>query len=319
MKALVLGAGGFIGNNMVKRLKILGYVVVGVDLKNPEFEHSPADQFILADLRSQEIITSIFSESYDEVYQFAADMGGAGYVFTGEHDAAIMYNSMQINLNVAEGFRKSQSKKLFYASSACVYPLQNQLDAQHPICSEDSVYPANPDSEYGWEKLLAERLYLNYIKNYQLNIKIARLHNVYGEGNPYQGGKEKAPAAITRKVLTASSNNEVEIWGNGEQTRTFLYIDDCIDAILLLMKSSISTPINIGSEELISINDLAFLAAKINEKDITLKHIAGPLGVPGRCSDNRFVLEHLHWQPQYNLETGMSKLNDWMKKQMKLV
>lgn len=315
MKALVLGAGGFIGNNMVKRLKSLCYYVVGVDLKHPEFEPSSADEFILADLRLQENSVKIFNTSYDEVYQFAADMGGAGYVFTGEHDAAIMYNSMQINLNIAEGFRKSQSKKLFYASSACIYPLHNQLDTQHPICTENTAYPANPDSEYGWEKLLAERLYQNYARNYHLDIKIARLHNVYGEGNPYQGGKEKAPAAITRKVILAT--NEIEIWGNGQQTRTFLYIEDCLDAILLLMQSNVNEPVNIGSEELVTIHDLVYLSASINHKSIQINSIDGPVGVPGRCSDNRLIMDLLHWQPKYTLKDGMTKLNHWIQLQMK--
>jgi nucleoside-diphosphate-sugar epimerase len=318
MKALVLGAGGFIGNNLVKRLKSLQYEVVGVDIKKPVFEKSLADTFIIADLRLQENIQKVFFTAFDEVYQFAADMGGAGYVFTGEHDAAIMYNSMQINLNVAEGFRMSNSKKLFFASSACVYPLHNQLDSQNPVCTEDTVYPANPDSEYGWEKLLAERLFMNYAKNYGLAIKIARFHNIYGEGNPFNDGKEKAPAAISRKVLT-TNNGEIEIWGNGQQTRTFLYIDDCLDAVLLLMQSEVNEPVNIGSEELISINDLALLSAQINQKNITLKHIEGPLGVPGRCSDNRLIFDQLKWKPKYSLLEGMTKLNDWVKMQLKNV
>lgn len=315
MKALVLGAGGFIGNNMVRRLKSQNYHVIGVDIKLPEFEESLADEFIQADLRSQEEAFAVFSTVYDEVYHFAADMGGAGYVFTGEHDAAIMYNSMQIDLNVAEGFRKSNSKQLFYASSACIYPEENQTDNLNPICSEASAYPANPDSEYGWEKLTAERLFLNYQKNYQLNIKIARFHNIYGEGNVFDGGKEKAPAAITRKVLQ-TNDGTVEIWGDGEQTRTFLYIDDCLDAVQLLMKSTIDFPINIGSEELISINDLAYLAAKINQKEIQLIHIDGPLGVRGRTSDNRIITSLLGWKPIYSLEEGMRKMNLWIKQQM---
>lgn len=318
MKALVLGAGGFIGNNMVKRLKSQNYEVIGVDLKYPDFETSNADTFIIADLRQQTILDKIFYTSFDEVYQFAADMGGAGYVFTGKHDAAIMYNSMQINLNVAEGFRKSQSKILFYASSACVYPEENQMDYQNPVCSENSVYPANPDSEYGWEKLLAERLFLNYARNYKLNIKIARFHNIFGEGNLYDGGKEKAPAAITRKVLQ-TTNKTVELWGDGEQTRTFLYIDDCLDAVQLLMKSDVDFPINIGSEELVSINDLAYLSAKINNKEIKLKHIEGPLGVKGRKSDNTLINKYLNWKPKFSLEQGMQKMNDWIKLQMEKV
>lgn len=317
MKALVLGAGGFIGNNMVKRLVRQGVSVTAADIKLPDFEPSAAHQFVLLDLRDQSAIEKIFSQPYDEVYHFAADMGGAGYVFTGEHDAAIMYNSLQIDLNIAEGFRKSKSKALFFASSACVYPLYNQMDKEHPVCEENSVYPANPDSEYGWEKLIAERLFLNYARNYNLNIRIARLHNIYGEGNPFDGGKEKAPAAITRKVLR-SADGEIEIWGDGQQTRTFLYIEDCLDAIQLLVRSNLQEPVNIGSEELVSINQLAYLAAKINEKEIRLNHINGPVGVPGRCSHNRLIEEKLNWKPRYSLEQGMRRLNEWIQHQLNI-
>lgn len=315
MKALVLGAGGFIGNNMVKRLVQQGVSVTAADIKLPEFESSAAHQFVLLDLRDQSSIEKIFSQAYDEVYHFAADMGGAGYVFTGEHDAAIMYNSLQIDLNIAEGFRKSRSKVLFFASSACVYPLYNQMDKDHPICEENSVYPANPDSEYGWGKLMTERLFLNYARNYNLNIRIARLHNIYGEGNPFDGGKEKAPAAVTRKVLRAVGG-EIEIWGDGEQTRTFLYIEDCLDAIQLLVRSNLQEPVNIGSEELVSINELAYMVAKINEKEIQLRHINGPVGVSGRCSHNKMIEEKLNWKPRYSLEQGMRRLNEWIKFQL---
>lgn len=348
--ALVLGAGGFIGSHMVKRLKSEGYWVRGVDLKGPEFSKTYADEFILGDLRDRNFVSVImFSPSqseikksgFDEVYQFAADMGGAGYIFTGEHDADVMHNSATINLNVLDCARLLGVGKIFYSSSACMYPqeLQNsQAVAQHDhdntnISLEESMaYPANPDSDYGWEKLFSERLYLAYQRNYNLNVRIARFHNIYGPEGTYQGGKEKAPAAMCRKVCELlpsferlkhglqgeakfNIKKEIEVWGDGLQTRSFLYIDDCIDAVRLLMQSEFKEPINIGSEEMISINDLAKMVIEISGKDISIKNIPGPVGVRGRNSNNDLIREVLKWEPKFSLRQGMELTYKWISEQ----
>jgi GDP-D-mannose 3', 5'-epimerase len=333
--ALVFGAGGFIGNHLVKRLKGEGYYVRGVDLKYPEFDNTEADEFLKLDLRlirnvesalklewiaghpqphSQNVTAFVDKKGFDEVYQLAADMGGAGYIFSGDNDANVMHNSALINLHLAGLAQKFQVGKIFYSSSACMYPAYNQEDPDNPKCSEDSAYPAAPDSEYGWEKLFSERLFLAYNRNYNLNVRIARFHNIYGPGSAYQGGKEKAPAALCRKVI--ESDNEIEIWGDGKQTRSFLYIDDCIDAVRLLMQSDFSGPVNIGSEEMISINDFARMIMMISGKTLDIKNIPGPEGVRGRNSDNRLVEQKLGWQPKYSLTEGIGKTYNWINKQI---
>lgn len=315
-KALVLGAGGFIGHHLAENLKKRGYFVRGVDLKYPEYSKTVADEFIIGDLRDQSVCQKVLDASFDEVYQLAADMGGAGYIFTGEHDADVMHNSATINLNVAYYGHKADVKKIFYSSSACIYPERNQLDPNNPNCSEDSAYPAAPDSEYGWEKLFSERMYLAFNRNYGMQIRIARFHNIFGPEGTWQGGKEKAPAAICRKVAEAESGGEVEIWGDGKQTRSFLYVDECLEGVRRLMESDFTGPVNIGSEEMISINDLAVMAADIAGKKITLKHIKGPLGVRGRNSDNRLIKKKLGWKPTKKLQEGMAETYRWVEKQV---
>jgi nucleoside-diphosphate-sugar epimerase len=335
--ALVLGAGGFIGNHMVKRLKEEGYWVRGVDLKYPEYGRTEADHFVLRDLRHADDVYDLigwagvnrdphqifalkFDKPFDEIYQFAADMGGAGYIFTGNNDADIMHNSATINLNVLDAVREKNKRfqqnttKIFYSSSACMYPEHNQLDPNNPNCAEDSAYPANPDSEYGWEKLFSERLYLAFNRNHDIPVRIARFHNIYGPLGTWDGGREKAPAAICRKVI--QSRGEIEVWGDGEQTRSFLYIDDCIDAVRKLMESDFMGPVNIGSEEMVTINELVDTAAEIGKKKIAIKHIPGPTGVRGRNSDNRLIWEKLHWKPQYNLRAGLEFTYDWIEEQV---
>ena len=311
----VLGAGGFIGGHLVKKLKAQGHNVYGVDLKHPEFLKSEADEFLIGDLRNQELVKSILGQDFDEVYQLAADMGGAGYIFTGDHDADIMHNSAQINMNVAETL-KHRTCKVFYSSSACIYPEENQLDAQNPNCAEASAFPANPDSEYGWEKLFSERLYMSYARNYGLNVRIARFHNIFGPLGTYKGGREKAPAAICRKVAEAQNGDKVEVWGSGEQTRSFLYIDECLEGIERLMNSSCTEPINIGSAEMISINNLTKMVIAISGKQLTIKNIDGPIGVNGRCSDNQLIASVLNWQPNYPLQKGMENLYSWVKSEL---
>ena len=314
--ALVLGAGGFIGNHMVNQLREEGYWVCGVDLKRPEFSSSRADKFIVGDLRNQKTVTALFTTRYDEIYQFAADMGGAGYIFTKDHDADIMHNSAMINLNVLDEIKKQPEgsrPKIFYSSSACIYPEHNQLDPDNPNCEESSAYPANPDSEYGWEKLFSERLYLSYARNYNIQVRIARYHNIYGPEGTYRGGKEKAPAAICRKVLEATDH--IEIWGDGNQTRSFLYIDKCIEATRRLMQSDFQGPVNIGSDEMVSINELAQMAIYISGKQLTIKNIPGPLGVRGRNSDNLLIYQKLNWVPNYLLQVGIKKTYEWIKQQ----
>lgn len=316
--ALVCGAGGFIGSHLVTRLKNEGYWVRGVDLKYPEFSKSPADDFVIGDLRDTELVQKILDREFDEVYQLAADMGGAGFVFTGENDADIIHNSALINLNMAYYGSKAGIKKIFYSSSACMYPEYNQQNPDNPKCSEDSAYPAAPDSEYGWEKLFSEHVYLSFAKNYGLNIRIARFHNIFGPEGTWDGGREKAPAAFCRKIAYAKDNDEIEMWGDGLQTRSFLYIDECLEGIRRLMKSEdFIGPVNIGSEEMVTINELAEMVAKIAGKNITIKHIDGPLGVRGRNSDNTLIKEKLGWAPSESLEKGLKRTYKWINEQIK--
>ena len=314
--ALVLGAGGFIGSHLVTRLKSEGYWVRGVDIKYPDFSNSTADDFIIADLRDP-LKTSVVMYApnqapFDEVYQLAADMGGAGYINTGDHDADVVHNSMLINLNVLNEAHKKNVKKIFYASSACVYNEHNQLDPENPNCKEDSVYPAQPDSEYGWEKLFSERLYATYNRNFGIDVRIARFHNIFGPEGTFDGGKEKAPAAICRKVAKTPTNGEIEVWGDGLQTRSFLYIDEAIEGVRRLMKSDFKEPINIGSEEIISMNGLANLVAGLADKHIKIKNIPGPQGVRGRTSDNTLIKEKLGWAPTQPLHIGLTQTYKWI-------
>ena len=313
---LVCGAGGFIGGHLVRELKTRGNTVHAVDIKHPEFSETQADSFFLDDLRRQDAVEHIFSQTkYDEVYQLAAEMGGAGFVFTGEHDADIMHSSAQINLNIAKACVKHGVGKVFYSSSACIYPEHNQLDPNNPLCSEESAYPANPDSEYGWEKLFSERLYLSFARNYGLNVRIARFHNIFGPQGTWKGGKEKSPAAICRKVAEIHSGN-IEIWGSGEQTRSFLYVDACVEGILRLMDSDCTEVVNIGSEEMISINDLAKMVISISGKNLGIRHIDGPTGVAGRNSENKLIREKLGWEPIYSLKEGIKRTYYWITCQM---
>ncbi len=314
--ALVTGAGGFIGSHLVKRLKKEGYWVRGVDLKYPEFAQTQADEFIIGDLRDQQIVRNVIDIPFDEVYQLAADMGGAGYIFTGEHDANVMHNSATINLNMVEQCRIAKIKTIFYSSSACIYPSYNQDDPDSPKCSEDSVYPAYPDSEYGWEKLFSERLYLAYKRNYGMNIRIARFHNIFGPEGAWIGGREKAPAAICRKVAEAKDNSEIEIWGDGKQTRSFLYIDECLEGVRRLVNSDFIGPVNIGSEEMVTINQLAEMIILVSGKRLAIKHINGPLGVTGRNSDNKLIREKLGWEPSMRLKDGLLVTYNWIKSQL---
>ena len=335
--ALVLGAGGFIGSHLVKKLKSEGYWVRGVDLKRPEYDETIADDFLLYNLCDPKNVEAVmrlegysghplpckylaypFSEElhFDEVYQLAADMGGAGYIFTGENDANVMHNSATINLNVAHQAVKQKVKRVFYSSSACMYPEHNQLDPNNPNCEESSAYPANPDSEYGWEKLFSERLYLAYARNYGLKVRIARFHNIFGPCGTYKGGKEKAPAAMCRKVAETLEGGEIEVWGDGQQTRSFLYIDECIEGVLRLMRSDFEGPVNIGSEERVTINELAQYAIDISSKNIAIKNISGPTGVRGRNSDNKLIKEKLGWAPNYPLYNGLTETYNWINKQV---
>ncbi len=340
-KALVLGAGGFIGSHMVKRLRKEGYWVRGIDLKYPEYSDSEANEFIQGDLRDvgfvrkcleykgtggkfYEEIPYKYVHGFDEIYQFAADMGGAGFVFTGENDSEIMQNSVTINLNVLEQQRLLNREKgtnytkIFYSGSACMYPEYNQLDPNNPDCREESAYPANPDSEYGWEKLFSERLYLAYNRNHDIPVRIARYHNIFGPEGTWQGGREKAPAAICRKVaLAEKQGGSIEVWGDGLQTRSFLYIDECIEATRRLMDSNFLGPVNIGSEEMVSINKLVDIAAKIGGKTIEKKHIDGPLGVRGRNSNNDLIRKKLGWDYSQSLEEGIKKTYQWIQLQIK--
>lgn len=315
--ALVCGGGGFIGSHLVKRLKKDGFWVRSVDLKYPEFSQTEADDFVIADLRDQSTCKLIIDRRFDEVYQLAADMGGAGFVFTGDNDADIMYNSGLINLNILKGCLNRNIKRIFYSSSACMYPKYNQTDPQNPNCREDSAYPAYPDSEYGWEKLFSERLYLSCQRNYGLEVRIARYHNIFGGEGTWRGGREKAPAAICRKVAQASDGSDIEIWGDGEQTRSFLYIDECLEGTVRLTRSNFTGPVNIGSDEMVSINQLADMIIKISGKKLGKNYIEGPLGVRGRNSDNRLIHEKLGWKPTQPLEIGLRKTYVWIEEQVK--
>ena len=330
--ALVLGAGGFIGSHLVKRLKREGYWVRGIDLKHPSFSNTEADEFLIFDLRIAGNVRSIMYLNtlktfsylpppyekllpFDEVYQLAADMGGAGYVFTGEHDADIVHNSAMINLNVAKYAVEFNVKKIFYSSSACIYPEHNQTDPNNPNCAENTAYPANPDSEYGWEKLFSERMYKSFSRNYGLDVRIARFHNIFGIEGSWNDGREKAPAAICRKV--AMADNEIEIWGDGKQTRSFLYIDECIEGVRRLMEHPTAiSPVNIGSDEMVTINELANIVFMIANKQLTIKHISGPEGVRGRCSDNKEIKKQLKWEPNYPLQRGLEKTYKWITNQV---
>ena len=316
-KAIVLGGGGFIGNQLIKRLKSEGFWVRGVDLKFPEFNETTADDFLRGDLRDLYFCERVFDQKFDEVYQLAADMGGAGFIFTGDNDANIMHNSATINLNILETCKNRNIKNIFYSSSACIYPEHNQMDPDNPLCSEDSAYPANPDSDYGWEKLFSERLYLAYARNFNLNCKIARYHNIFGPLGTWDGGREKAPAALCRKIATADEGGSIDIWGDGMQTRSFLFIDECIEGTIRLLRSNFSGPVNIGSEEKVSINQLAEMIMKIAGKNLTINHIDGPLGVRGRNSDNRLIKEKLNWQPSLSLKEGFDKTYNWICEQIK--
>ncbi len=314
--ALVCGGGGFIGSHLVKRLKQEGFWVRGVDLKRPEYSKTEADEFIIADLRIPKSVQKILDRPFDEVYQLAADMGGAGYIFSGDNDANVMHNSASINLNMAFYGHKAQIKKIFYSSSACVYPLHNQLSTKNPNCTEDSAYPAAPDSEYGWEKLFSERLYLAFYRNYKLQVRIARFHNIFGPEGTWTGGREKAPAAMCRKVAETPDGGTMKMWGDGKQTRSFLYIDECLKGVRKLMDSNFIGPVNIGSDEMVSINQLAEMTMKIAKKKLNIKHIKGPLGVRGRNSDNTLIRKKLKWQPNAPLIDGMTKTYEWISSQV---
>jgi GDP-D-mannose 3',5'-epimerase len=320
--ALVLGAGGFIGGHLVSRLKQEGYWVRGVDIKEHEYKKTDADEFFVLDLRDSINVSKSLSldngqKTFDEIYQLAADMGGAGYIFTGEHDADVMHNSALINLNVAhEAVKYSPMPKIFYSSSACMYPEYNQLDPENPKCSEDSAYPAAPDSEYGWEKLFSERLYLSYNRNYGLPVRVGRFHNIFGPYGSWNNGKEKAPAAVCRKVCF-SENGEIEIWGDGKQTRSFLFIEECLECVRRFMESDFIGPMNIGSEEMISINELAQKVMEISGKKLKIKNIPGPQGVRGRNSDNTLMKSVLNWEPKNPVSYGLEKTYNWIKLQKK--
>jgi GDP-D-mannose 3', 5'-epimerase len=318
-KALVCGAGGFIGSHLVKRLKGEGFWVRGVDLKYPEFASTGADDFVIGDLRDPYICRHVTDRPFQEVYQLAADMGGAGFVFTGDNDADIMHNSALINLNMAEACYKRNIKRVFYSSSACMYPAYNQEDPENPNCAEDSAYPAQPDSEYGWEKLFSERLFLAFHRNYGMEVRIARYHNIFGPEGTWQGGREKAPAALCRKVVQAREGGEIEIWGDGQQTRSFLYIDECLEGTVRLMRSDFIGPVNIGSEEMVTINGLADMIIKIAGKKLVKRHIPGPQGVRGRNSDNRLIFQLLAWKPSQPLEIGLAATYHWIAEQVKQV
>ena len=301
--ALVCGAGGFIGSHLVKRLKREGFWVRGVDLKYPEFGDTEADDFLIGDLRDPVICRSVVDRKFDEIYQLAADMGGAGFVFTGEHDADIMHNSALVNLNMIDACAKRNCRRIFYSSSACMYPEYNQLDPDNPMTAEDSAYPACPDSDYGWEKLFSERLYLAYQRNYGIEVRVARYHNIFGPEGTWDGGREKAPAALCRKIAQADAGTDIEIWGDGSQTRSFLYIDECLEGTIRLMRSDWTGPVKIGSEEMVSINELANIIMDIAEKHVGLHHIPGPLGVMGRNSDNKLIQKMLGWSPSKSLRS----------------
>lgn len=316
-KVLVCGAGGFIGGHLVKKLKRQGHWVRGVDLKLHEYSQSMADEFVVGDLTDQALVRNVLDIPFDEVYQLAADMGGAGYLFTGDNDANVMHNSALVNLNIIQQALKVGVKKLFYSSSACIYPAYNQEDPQNPKCSEDSAYPAMPDSEYGWEKLFSERLFQAFNRNYNMDVRIARFHNIFGPEGTYTGGKEKSPAAICRKVAEAQDGDGIEVWGDGQQTRSYLYIDECLDGIERLMESDFVGPVNIGSEEMITLNQLAEMVMKIANKNLYIKNIdVAHTGVRGRNSDNKLIKQKLGWAPSAPLVNGMTKTYQWINAQV---
>jgi nucleoside-diphosphate-sugar epimerase len=315
-KALVCGAGGFIGSHLVKRLKREGYWVRGVDLKYPEFAPTQADDFVIGDLRDPVVCRLVVDQAFDAVYQLAADMGGAGFVFTGENDADIMHNSGLINLNMLEACFRRNSRKIFYSSSACMYPEYNQTDPDNPKTSEDSAYPAQPDSEYGWEKLFSERLYLAFHRNHAMDVRIGRFHNIFGPEGAWCDGREKAPAAICRKVAEAPDGGEIEMWGDGEQTRSFLYIDECLEGVQRLMASDFMGPVNVGSEEMVTINRLAEMVMEIAGKKLSIRHVPGPLGVRGRNSDNHLIEKTLGWKPAAALSDGLRETYAWIEKEV---
>lgn len=314
--SLVLGAGGFIGSHLVKRLKEEGHAVRGVDLKRPDFGSSGADDFILGDLRDPRLVSEVMADGFDHVYQLAADMGGAGFIFTGDNDADVMHNSATINLNVAETARHVRVGRLFYSSSACIYPERNQLDPSKPVTAEASAYPAAPDSEYGWEKLFSERMYAAFARNYGLVVRVARFHNIFGEEGTWTGGREKAPAAMCRKVAEAPDGGSIEVWGDGLQTRSFLYIDECVEGVRRLMDSDVEEPLNIGSEEMVTINGLAEKVAKISGKGLSIRNVPGPTGVRGRNSDNTLIRQLLGWAPSGSLDRGLERTYDWIAQQV---
>jgi nucleoside-diphosphate-sugar epimerase len=316
---LVCGAGGFIGGHLVHRLKSEGHWVRGIDLKYPEFDDTSADDFVIGDLRDPQLCRMVVDQRFDEVYQLAADMGGAGFVFTGENDADIMHNSGMINLNMLEACHRRNVKRIFYSSSACMYPERNQLDPDNPNCAEDSAYPAEPDSEYGWEKLFSERVYLAFARNFGMEVRIARFHNIFGPFGTWTGGREKAPAALCRKVAEARDGGEIEIWGDGTQTRSFLYIDECLEGVLRLIRSDWTGPVNIGSDEMVTINQLADMAISISGKSLSIRHVSGPLGVRGRNSDNRLIEAKLCWRPTRPLREGMEKTYSWIEEQVRAI
>ncbi len=311
--ALVCGAGGFIGSHLVKRLKREGYWVRGADLKYPEYSPTAADDFVIGDLRDPRVCESIADRHFDELYQLAADMGGAGYIFTGEHDADVMHNSGTINLNMCAVAQAKGTKKVFYSSSACVYPARNLTTPDHPDTAEHTAYPAAPDSEYGWEKLFSERMYFSFNRNYGLDVRIARFHNTFGPEGAWKGGREKAPAAICRKVAEAPDGGTIEIWGDGEQTRSFTFVDETVEGVRRLMDSEFTGPVNIGSDVLVTINELVKMTMEIAGKKLRIKHIPGPVGIRGRNCDNRLILEKLKWAPNRPLREGMEKMYTWVK------
>lgn len=316
--AIVFGAGGFIGYHVSKRLKNDGYYVRGVDLKYPEFDRSPCDEFFIGDCRVSSIVEKIIDRQYDRVFQLAADMGGAAFISTGNNDADIMHNNAKINLNVVETSRIRGINQVFYSSSACVYNEYNQLDPNNPDCREDSAYPAHPDTEYGWEKLFSERLYLSYNRQYNMNNRVARFHNIFGEFGTWRGGREKAPAAICRKIAEAVDGESIEVWGDGNQSRSFLHVDECVEGIMRLMDGNFSGPINIGSEELITVNDFTKLVCKIAGKNLEIVHTNGPQGVRGRNSNNDLIREKLNWSPSTHLQDGLEKTYKWIEQQVRL-
>ena len=319
-RILVCGAGGFIGGAMMKRLKSEGHWVRGVDIKEHEFFncYEVADEFVVGDLRDPAVCDQVVTEDIDEIYQFAADMGGAGFIFTGNNDADIMHNSAMINLNIAEQSVKKKIKKIFYSSSACMYPEHNQMDPDNPKCSEDSAYPAAPDSEYGWEKLFSERLWFAFSRNYGLDVRVARYHNIFGPEGTWDGGREKAPAAFCRKAALAENGHSIEVWGDGTRTRSFLFIDECIEATRRFMDSDFQGPVNIGSEEMITIQNFAKMAIELSGKTLTINNIDGPLGVHGRNSDNLLFKEKMGWEPTQPLRVGMEKTFSWIQDQINL-